>query len=101
MIKLKTCPFCGGEVILDREDIFCDNCHVSMKINDRLYNGEAETYTEAKEQAIETWNNRVDEAEIRDKAIDEYVEMLKYNFGNDKELDSWRTYDEIAKQIKG
>ena len=38
--------------------------------------------------------------EIRAKAIDEYVEKLKYNFGNDEELDSWATYDEIAEQLK-
>ena len=34
------------------------------------------------------------------KGIDEYVEKLKYNFGNDEELDSWATYDEIAEQMK-
>lgn len=56
--KLKPCPFCGGEAMLDREAIFCDNCHVSMRIDDRLYNKEAETYKEAREQAIEAWNRR-------------------------------------------
>ena len=34
------------------------------------------------------------------KGIDVYVEKLKYNFGNDEELDSWATYDEIAEQLK-
>lgn len=60
-IKLKPCPFCGGEAILDREDIFCDNCHLSMRIDDRLYNGEAQNYEEAREQTIEAWNNRITE----------------------------------------
>lgn len=57
-IKLLPCPFCGGEAILDREDIFCDYCHLSMKIDDRLYNREAENYEEARTQAIEDWNTR-------------------------------------------
>ena len=61
MKELKKCPFCGGEVMLDREDIFCDNCHVSMKIHDRLYNGEAENYAEAREQTIEAWNRRAEQ----------------------------------------
>lgn len=78
-IKLKPCPFCGGEAIIDREDIFCDACHLSMKIDDRLYNGEAESYEEAKEQAIKAWNTR--------KPIDDIVERLKKaesvkNFGS-------------------
>lgn len=76
MAELKKCPFCGGEAILDREDIFCDDCHLSMKIHDRLYNREAETYEEAKKQTIEAWNNRATESKIRAKAIDEFAEKL-------------------------
>ena len=79
MAELKKCPFCSGEVMLDREDIFCDNCHLSMRIDDRKYNGEAETYEEAREQAIEAWNNRVTEAEIRAEAIRDFAENLKDN----------------------
>lgn len=60
-IQLEPCPLCGEEVHIDREDIFCDYCHLSLKIYDRLYNGEAETYEEAREQAIETWNTRIGE----------------------------------------
>lgn len=56
--QLLPCPFCGGEASLDREDIFCDSCHLSMKIDDRLYNREAENYEEAREQTIEAWNTR-------------------------------------------
>lgn len=67
-IKLKPCPFCGGEAILDREDIFCDCCHVSMRIDDRICNREAENYTQAVEQTIEAWNTR--------KPMDAIVEAL-------------------------
>ena len=107
MAELKKCPFCGGEAILDREDIFCDDCHLSMKIHDRLYNREAETYEEAKKQTIEAWNNRATEAEIRAKAIDEFAEKLKskstflkslqndyYGYVCEEEI------DEIAEQLK-
>ena len=68
-IKLLPCPFCGGEAILDKEDIFCDQCHLSMRIDDRLYNREAENYEEARTQAIEDWNTR--------KPIDRIVEQLQ------------------------
>lgn len=55
---LLPCPFCGGVAILDREDIFCDDCNASISIWDKLYNKKAENYTEAKTQAINTWNKR-------------------------------------------
>ena len=77
-IKLLSCPFCGGEAILDREDIFCDYCHLSMKIDDRLYNREAENYEEARTQAIEAWNTR--------KPMDRIVEKLEEMKGNPPEL---------------
>jgi Lar family restriction alleviation protein len=67
--KLLPCPFCGGEALLDREDIFCDDCHLSMRIDDRVYNGEAENYEEAKKQAIEAWNTR--------KPMDNIVDRLQ------------------------
>ena len=56
--KLLPCPFCGGEAIIDREDIFCDNCYLSMRIDSRVHNGDAETYDEARTQAINDWNTR-------------------------------------------
>jgi hypothetical protein len=70
--KLLLCPFCGGEVYLDREYIFCDDCHLIMRIDDRLYNGEAITYDEAKEQTIKAWNTR--------KPLDRIVEQLEEMF---------------------
>lgn len=58
MAELKPCPLCGEEVSIDREYIFCDYCHLICRIDDRIYNGEAETYQEAREQAIKDWNTR-------------------------------------------
>lgn len=56
--ELKPCPFCGGEAMLDREEIFCDYCYVSLKFENMIYNGEAKTLKEAKEKGIEIWNER-------------------------------------------
>ena len=44
MAELLPCPLCGEEVSIDREYIFCDYCHLICRIDDRIYNGEAETY---------------------------------------------------------
>ena len=58
MAELLPCPLCGEEVSIDREYIFCDYCHLICRIDDRIYNGEAETYQEARQQAIDCWNTR-------------------------------------------
>ena len=58
MAELFPCPLCGEEVSIDREYIFCDYCHLICRIDDRIYNGEAETYQEARQQAIDCWNTR-------------------------------------------
>ena len=63
MAELKPCPLCGEAVNIDREYIFCDYCHLICRIDDRIYNGEAETYQEAREQAIESQNTRAKESE--------------------------------------
>lgn len=98
MAELKKCPFCGGEAILDREDIFCDDCHLSMKIHDRLYNREAETYEEAKKQTIEAWNNRVTEADIRAKALDEVLAKVNtMNLWDSRDKDMFRL---VVEQLK-
>lgn len=72
--KLLTCPFCGVEVMLDREYIFCDNCKLLMRIDDRLYSGEALTYEEAVEQTIVAWNTR--------KPIEQALERLEVELTN-------------------
>ena len=93
MSKLKCCPFCGGEAVIDREDIFCDYCHLSMRIDDRLYNGEAETYEEAKQQAIENWNTRTPMANIVEK-FEEKTEFLKdcTKYGNESAEQQEKSY---------
>lgn len=87
--RLLPCPFCGGKAVLDREDIFCDNCFLSMKIDSRLTNGEAETYEEAREQVIEAWNTRKPMEKIaerleeyRDEFMDDIYEELREDADN-------------------
>ena len=103
-IKLKRCPFCGGEVLLDREDIFCDNCHLSMRIFDRYLSREAETYQEARIQTIEQWNTR--------KPMEEIVERLEeghewarthgaYERFREGRVSGFRTAIRIVKEVGG
>ena len=66
MLGLKPCPFCGGKAILDRHDIFCDSCEVKMQIP--LYVtgnksvGDFPTYEEARQEMIDNWNRRAENA---------------------------------------
>ena len=51
--KLKPCPFCGGEAIIDGCDdtlwiVICKECNASIG------------YKETKEEAIEAWNKRIE-----------------------------------------
>lgn len=88
MAELKKCPFCGGEAeireLVDR-DIHGYNIGIRYMvgcIDDDgrcCMNIETGAYRKA-EDAIAHWNNRVTEAEIRAKAIDEFAEKLKYEF---------------------
>ena len=72
MAELKKCPFCGSDNITmmgKRENCFpwirCECC------------GASTSAFETQEEAIEAWNNRATESEIRAKAIDEFAEKLK------------------------
>lgn len=67
--ELLICPCCGGVSMIDKEGIFCNQCHLSMRIDDRLYSKEAETYEEARTQTINAWNTR--------KPMDKIVEKLE------------------------
>ena len=97
MAELKKCPFCGGEAKFLKNgagcfQVYCDNCEV------RQY---AYAHKD-KEEAIESWNNRATEAEIRAQAIDEAVEEMKrwicVTYGlSDVDL---KEIDEIAEQLK-
>ena len=76
MAELKKCPFCGGEVKIIAEQVdartmeyqfICSNldCHSNTYFD----------YCD-REEAIEAWNNRATEAEIRVSAIDDAMEKL-------------------------
>ena len=65
-VELKPCPLCGGAVMLDREDIFCDNCHLILRFDDYVYSGEAQDLKEATELGIEAWNSRVETEEVKE-----------------------------------
>lgn len=64
--ELKPCPFCGEKPTLDRHDIFCDMCGVKMEIPLFVHSKESidgyPTYEEARQEMIDTWNRRADNA---------------------------------------
>lgn len=63
MVKLLPCPFCGQIPMIDKNEIFCDDCHVVINFSDFVYSGEADDLEEAKEMAINTWNTRTPNTE--------------------------------------
>lgn len=87
MNELKPCPFCGNLVYLEKKplwvqhpdgttrgyygcyeyDIHCDECGCRIKLpgNDTVYT----TDNLAKENAIKTWNRRVNESKINEQSI--------------------------------
>ena len=78
MAELKKCPFCGGEAYKYISgsvsngvfaEVICKGCYSRT---DRL----------KENLAIEAWNNRVTEADIRAKAIEKFAEKLKWEFEN-------------------
>ena len=78
MKELKKCPFCGGEVKIHSEQVD------ARTVLDNFVCGKccANTYFDFtdREEAIEQWNNRLTEAEIRAKAIDEFSSLLVARF---------------------
>ena len=92
---IKPCPFCGGEAVQTFNtrfgyQIFCENTHCFMNEITTQNIGKSE------ETVIEQWNNRVTEAEIRAKAIDEFLEKIKpLIYGMQVKY-----IDEIAEQLK-
>jgi hypothetical protein len=114
MAKLKKCPFCGGAAeirqLVDRD---IHGCNIGIRyvvgcIDDDgrcCMNIETGVYKKV-EDAIEHWNNRVTESEIRANAIDEFAERLHELCGFE---DGFYRYpfllhesriDEVAKQLK-
>ena len=58
MSELKPCPLCGQTPMLDKNEIFCDDCHLVINFDDFVYSGEADDWEESKEMAINTWTTR-------------------------------------------
>lgn len=73
-LKIKPCPFCGGEAFLKEGKpttfgtfealVICKNCSASVigvsRINFATHKFEENGYNLAKEQAIKAWNRRGD-----------------------------------------
>ena len=72
-IKLKPCPFCGGEARINKGHsrlaewytVSCSKCHVTQTVR----------YIKP-EKAIEAWNTRAD-ADIRAKTIDDCMNEIR------------------------
>lgn len=122
MAELKKCPFCGGEaeVVKVHSGVAMFPYTVVCKSNE--CSASVGVFKETREKAIEAWNNRPTEAEIRASVIDEFAEKLIAHFtdwayqeapANDDETDRTRHIicdtiheamagvDEIAEQLKG
>ena len=102
MAELKKCPFCGGKA--DTYSSIRGFWSVDCESNECITHTMVTNY-DTREEAIEAWNNRATEAEIRAKAIDEFAEKLKkYTYGRTNgvyvEIPLY-ILDEIAEQLKG
>lgn len=114
MAELKKCPFCGGEAELYQyypylrkrclSTVRCKSCRANSGTWGR------------KDKAIESWNNRATEAELRANVIDEFAEALKKicaerPLGTDREKwiplyvhedGTWHSLiDDVVAQMKG
>lgn len=70
--KLKPCPFCGGEAIIDGCDdtlwsVICEKCNASIN------------YNETKQDAIIAWNRRIEPTFTPDER-DAIKEMFEEHF---------------------
>ena len=113
MAELKKCPFCGGEVkgYADNHKkamIECKNCNmyfgVQLEIGCELVEGWRAMF-DSKEELFEAWNNRVTEAEIRAKAISDFLkaleELTQKNWIDHLEYGiTWADLEEVAEQLK-
>ena len=95
---LRECPFCGGEA---EHEVFNDGFFTLGRVECKQCKA---MLTTPPVNTINAWNNRVTEAEIRAKAIDEFAEKLRRNFRDigaftGYEVKTW--INEIAEQLKG
>lgn len=94
MAELKKCPFCGGEAELNYYgsesmpfySISCKECGCNQDTSIH------------KEAVINAWNNRATEAEIRAKALSDFIEAVRQKFPND-EIAIWKL-EQLAEQLK-
>lgn len=97
MAELKKCPFCGGEMeILNVSES-------PLYVHDYIFDCKNHCIHSVRsfmteDEAIKACNKRATEEEIRAKAIDEFAERMKYEYGSDE---IHETIDEIAEQMKG
>ena len=106
MAELKKCPFCGGEAEVVKAHgaamfpytVVCkeNECSASVGI-----------FKETREKAIEAWNNRATEADIRASVINEFAEKMKWEIKNSigiskRVADFTRAVvDMVSEQLKG
>ena len=101
MAELKKCPFCGGEAYSYKSKNLLGEmfCGIECESNECIVHTMIAEYP-TEEKAIEQWNNRVTEAEIRNKAIDDTMRKL-YELGHLHSRYLKSDIDEIAEQLKG
>lgn len=116
MAELKKCPFCGGEVKIIAEQV--DARTVVYEFICLNLDCGSNTYFDFcdEEEAIEAWNNRATEEELRASVIDEFAEALnkicaKRGIGFDHEKciplyvhedGTWHSLiDDVVAQMKG
>ncbi len=105
MAELKKCPFCGGEAYLYKSENLLGDLFFGVDCGSNeciVHTMTAEYPTE--EKAIKAWDNRVTEADIKAKAIDEFAEKLKesFTFTNYFEGKCFNEHiEKLAEQLKG
>lgn len=100
MAELKKCPFCGsgvakikvGSPFMWEHAIECADCGASTKVIGAF------TPSSARKRAIEAWNNRPTEADIRAMALNEVLEKVKViNLWDSRDKDMFRL---VVEQLK-
>lgn len=117
MAELKRCPFCGGNDIGVKETLEDINFHTGNTIKIWTYcrncgaTSGTRTIHDCSEDikielAHQKWNNRTTEAEIRAKAIKDFLDKLleheTENWVDHQEYGiTWADLELVAEQLKG